>query len=203
VVTVGDQGRAVDFATDPNAEHRHRFVADKSNDPGDNHPRKEANRLRMDQALDGLIAGEDGTEHDDRHDDHAGQVFNPPKSIGERLTRLATCQHERDPERDCGHCVSDIVDRISEQRDAARDRHDEELQHRRDCQHDKRPFDGPDALRRGRDGGIYHAVGMAVTAIVVHAPDPRTARGEKGRTNPEFASTRSTLRFLFGRSVGD
>ncbi len=167
MITIGDESHAVDFAPDPNAKHRHGFVADESDDAGGNHPRNETDALRVDQALDCLITGEDGTEQDDRDNDHARQILYPPQTIDESFARFAACQHKGNPERDGGHRISDVVDRVGEQRDAARNRHDSKLEDGRDRQYDKRPFDGPDAPRCRRDGGIYRTVCVAMAPAVV------------------------------------
>jgi len=39
--------------------------------------------LRMDQALDSLVPGDDGAEQNDQDDDDTGEVFDPTQSIGE------------------------------------------------------------------------------------------------------------------------
>ena len=77
-------------------------------------------RLRMDEAVDRLVAGDDRAEQDDQHDEDAGQVLDPAIAIGKAPRRLAPRQHERDPKRDRGRRVANVVDGVGQQRHAAR-----------------------------------------------------------------------------------
>jgi hypothetical protein len=167
MITVGNQGSAVDFAPDPDAENCHRFIPEKSNATSGHHPGKKIDALRVDQAFDRLVACEDGAEQDDRHDDHARQIFHASQTIRENLAWLAASEQERDPKRNRGNGVSDIVNCIGEKCDAPRCQHDPELQGRRDRQHDERPFYGPNAPRGCRDGGIDRAMRVAMALAVV------------------------------------
>ena len=101
--------------------------------------------LRVEQAVDRLPAGDDRAEQDDANDDDPGQVLDPAEAVGEARRRRAARQRERDPERDRGAGIAEVVDRVGEERDAARENHDDKLQRRRDRQDDERPFDRPDA----------------------------------------------------------
>ena len=124
VIAIRDQGRAVDLAADPDAEHGDRLVADKADDAGRRRPPKLADRLRVDQAVDRLVAGNDGAEQDDEDDQDAGQILDPPVAVGEARARLAAA-----PARKAIHSgiavvgVANVVDGIGQQRDAARGEH--------------------------------------------------------------------------------
>src|SRR5215207_2172429 len=100
MIAICDQGSALDLAADPDAEHGYRLVAEEANDPGERHPQQLPDRLRMEKAVDGLVAGNDGAEQDDEDDDDTGQVLGPAVAIGEGGRGLAAREHEGDPEGD-------------------------------------------------------------------------------------------------------
>ena len=65
VIAVRDQRGAVDLAADADAKHRDRLVAEKADDAGGGEPAEMRRRLRMDQAVDRLVARDDRAEQDD------------------------------------------------------------------------------------------------------------------------------------------
>ena len=73
------------------------IVAEKADDACRRQPVEMAHRPRIDQAIDRLVAGHDGAEQDDQHDDDARKVLDAPETVGESLRRLASRQDERDP----------------------------------------------------------------------------------------------------------
>ncbi|KAH2817144.1 hypothetical protein KXV85_004017, partial [Aspergillus fumigatus] len=97
VITVGDERRAVDLPSDPDPEDRDGFVPEKSDYASGHHPGNKIDALGMDKTVHGFVAREDGTEQDDRHDGHPGQVFGASETIREGFARLAARQHERNP----------------------------------------------------------------------------------------------------------
>ena len=76
VVPVGDQGGAVDFPADADAEDRNSFVADKAYDRCTHHRPQIRNVLRMQEPLDALVTGDDGARQNREHDGHARQVLD-------------------------------------------------------------------------------------------------------------------------------
>lgn len=63
MIPIRNQSRAIDVTTHPNAEHRdHFFIADEPDNARERHPPERRDRLRMDEPLDGLVAGEKGAE---------------------------------------------------------------------------------------------------------------------------------------------
>src|SRR5215204_5137192 len=97
VIAVCDQGGTLDLATNPDTEHRHGLVAEETDDPGKRHPQELLDWLRMEETVDGLVAGDDGAEQDDEDDDDAGQVLRPAIAISEGGRGLAAGEHEGDP----------------------------------------------------------------------------------------------------------
>lgn len=68
-------------------------------------------------------------------------------------------RHERDPQRDRGRGISDVVDSVGEKCARARGEDDDQRQHRRDREDDEGPFDRLNAALGGGDAGIDDAVG--------------------------------------------
>ncbi len=110
MVAVGNQRCALDFAADADAKNRHHFVAEKTDDTSNAHPEQLRNRLRVNQAVDRLVASDDSTEQDDQHDQDARQILHAAVPVRKGLARLAARQDECDPERNGGCRVPDVVD---------------------------------------------------------------------------------------------
>src|SRR5829696_6919965 len=93
MVTVSHKGCAADLPTHPYAKDGYTFIADKTNHGCCNNRPKESYRLRVEEALYGLIPCHHGTKEDNEHHNHPGQVFHPP--IAER--EASTCSQPREP----------------------------------------------------------------------------------------------------------
>lgn len=133
----GDEGRAIDFATNANAEHRHEFIADKADDASQGDSAQKRDRLRMEEPGCRLIASHKRAEQNDEHDCNAREIFDPPVTIRERRRRLALRELECNPQRDSGRRISDVVDRVGKKRNASRCEHDDDLQAGGNGQNDK------------------------------------------------------------------
>ncbi len=110
VITVRDQSRAVDLASDPDAEHGDSFVPDEADQAGNGNPAKQRDGLGMKQAVDGLIACHQGAGENDQDDKDAGEVLDLAVTERECLGRSPPHQSEGDPERDGSGRVRDVVD---------------------------------------------------------------------------------------------
>ncbi len=89
----------------------------------------------MDQPAYRLIRGERRGRRDE-HDDHdAGEVFGSAVAVGVALGRESPADHEGDAERHRGERVGQVVQRVSEERDRAREDHHDRLQQRRRTEH--------------------------------------------------------------------
>jgi hypothetical protein len=127
MVAIGDQRRAVDLPSDADAKHRHGLVAQKADHAGGGKPAELYDLAGVDDAVDGLIACHQRARQNDQHDDEAGEVLDPAVTVGEGFSRLPPSEREGDPERNCRPGISNVVDRVREQRHAVRDKHDDEL----------------------------------------------------------------------------
>ena len=64
MVAIGNQSRAINLTSDPNAEYRHGLVAQEANDACGGKPPELRNRLRIEEAVDSLVtrrSAADGT----------------------------------------------------------------------------------------------------------------------------------------------
>ena len=112
--------------------------------------------MRVDQAVDGLVAGDARADEDREHDREAGDA------LGARAA-----QREGDRQRDRRRGVAEVVDEVGQQRDAAgRDEHDE-LRDRGRAEDEQREPDGPQALARALDRLVHEAVAVAMAVAVV------------------------------------
>ena len=106
--------------------------------------------VRVQQAVDRLVAGDAGADEDREHDGEAGPA------LGARAA-----QGEGDRERDRGGGVAEVVDEVGEQRDAARGDEDDELGDRGRAEDEQREADGAQALARALDRLVDEAVAVA------------------------------------------
>jgi len=162
VVAVRDQGSAVDFPADPDAEHRNRLIARKADHSSNGDPADLGNGLRVKKPIDRFVAGNNRAREDDQNDGKARQVFHSPKAVGECSRRLAADQNEGDPKRDCGGGVADVVDRVGQQGNGTGREDDAKLQSSRHRQNHEGPLDRPYAGRSRRKCRIDNAVRVAL-----------------------------------------
>src|SRR5258708_5404091 len=108
--------------------------------------------LRMQNALDAFISRDDRAREDHANNRDAGQILDA--SIAERkaLARPLARKPEGNRKRDRGRRVAKIMNSVGEQRDAAGDENDNELQESGGREPHERPLDGPKAsvARRNR-----------------------------------------------------
>ena len=121
VVAVRDQRRAVDLPADPDAEHGDRLVAEEADDAGGGDPAELRDRLRMDQPVDRLVAGDERAEQDDQHDQRRRRGPRPARAVGEGPVGLRRASTKAIQSGIGRRGVADIVDGVGKQRDAARD----------------------------------------------------------------------------------
>src|SRR2546427_766700 len=81
----------------------------------------------------------------------ARQVFHPTEAVGEPGTASTPGEQKGHPQGHRRRRIADVVDGIGEQRDAARQQDDDQLQSSRHTKDHERPLDGPDAARRRGD----------------------------------------------------
>src|SRR5262249_24065324 len=156
----------------------------EADDAGYGYPSKLCNRLWVDKAVDGLVAGDDRAEQNDEHDRHAGKVLHPAKPIVEDLGRRSPDKHEGDPQWDpCGG-IGYVVDGVGKERDGPRRHDDDQLQGSGDRQEHEGPFDGPDVALRCCNRWIDHAMRVAVivtVAMIMAMPSMDIGRGSEAK----------------------
>ena len=130
VVAVGDQRRAGESPAGAGADHRREPVPPESESAGDRERAEVFDVLRVDEAIDGLVAGHAGARKDGEHDGEAREPLG-----------ASTAQPERDCERNSGGCVARVVDQVREQRDRVRGDEYGRLRHRGHAQDEQREPD--------------------------------------------------------------
>ena len=114
----------------------------------------------MDEALDRLAERHKSTDKDREHDRNTGQTFS-----------FDAAEEEGKAERDRGQRIAEVVDQISEQRDAECARVDERLRDCRDRENGEAPGDGSNAGPGAKDRTIDQPVRMFVRrALVFNEP---------------------------------
>ena len=94
MIAVGNQGRAVDLAPDADAKHRDAFVADEADEASDGDPHQQRYRLGVNDAVDGLVTGNQGAEQNNEDDGDACKVFDPSIAVRECVCGFAPRQEE-------------------------------------------------------------------------------------------------------------
>src|SRR5687768_2377523 len=110
---------------------------------------------RVEQAVDRLPARDARRDEDRENDGQPGDAL-----------RAEAPQGEGDSERDRGRRVTEVVDQIGEQGDAAGKRKDDRLCDRRDPENEEGKPDRAQPLARALDRGIDQAVRMTVVVPV-------------------------------------
>ena len=167
---------------DPDAVDGHGLVAGEADQAGDQHPPEVVQRLRVEQPVDRLPGGNDRRQRDDGDDEQPGQVFGAAVAVGVAPGGRPAAEHERDPERDRGQGVGEVVDGVGEQRDRTADEHDDQLQGGGAEQDEQADFHRPDALCAGLQGIVDRVGGVVAVRheeAVEEALDP--AGGEPCR----------------------
>src|SRR5579884_1054304 len=100
-------------------------------------------RARMDEPLDRLHERNDRADEDRQDDTEAGEPF-----------AALAAEEERQPERNSGERVAEVMDQVGEQRDAERARVDERLRKRRDREDREAPRDGAEPGVRAQNRPI-------------------------------------------------
>jgi hypothetical protein len=127
MLAIRDQRSAVNLPADPDPEYGDRLVADKADDRGGGDRGEVSHRLRVEQAAEGFVAGDRGAEEDEGDDDHAGEILGTTIAIGKAPRRRPAGQQKCYPQRQRRGRIADVVDRVRQQRDAARQPDDEPL----------------------------------------------------------------------------
>ncbi len=164
---VGNQGGRPDLAADPDAIERHQFVAEEPDDTGGGHPAEIVDRSRVNQPAHGLVAGQQSGEGDHDEYEQTGEVLGPTQPVGVALAGRSTAQDERDPQRDRGERIGEVVDRVGGQGDRPGKPDDDQLKDRGEAEDHQADLDRPDALRAGGERIVY-GVGVVVAMGVIH-----------------------------------
>jgi alpha-ribazole phosphatase/probable phosphoglycerate mutase len=168
VQAVRDQRGRPDPAADPDPVARDELVAGEADQAGDDDDADVRDGLLVDQPAYGLVAGDDRGQGDHRDDEQPGQVLGPAVAVGVAAGAGTPAEDERDPQRDRGQRVGEVVHRVGQQRDRAGDQDDRQLRDRGRQQHDQADLRRPDAGGAGLQRRVDRAGG-----VVAVRPDQR------------------------------
>ena len=166
VVAVGDKGGTADFPSGADAKDGHRLVAEKAERRSSRDRTEIFERPRMEQTFDRLIGGHHGARENDPDHGEASEIFNATEPVREALGGLPPSDRKGNSERNCRGCVTEVVDGVGEQRHAARQEDDGELDERGRKEKEKRPFHGAKTLLARRDCGIHDPVRVALVLVM-------------------------------------
>ena len=126
----------------------------------------------VDQAAHRLDRGDRRRQGDHRDHEQPGQVFGAAESVGVAAGGGLGAQGERDPQRDRGQRVGEVVDGVGQQRDRAGDHHDHQLRDRGGAQRQQADLHRPDTGGAGFQRAV-DAVGGVVAVRGEHLPQRR------------------------------
>lgn len=155
------RGGRADAVPNPDAVEGNPLVADESDQPGQGDPADMLDLLRVDQAGDGFVTGDDGRHRDHRDHERPGQVLDATESVGISASGGLGAQRERDPQRHRGQRISEVVDGVGGQRNRPRHHHDHNLDERGQPENQQADLDRTDPCRSGFQG-VVDAVGGVV-----------------------------------------
>ena len=118
MVTVRNQRSTVDLSPNSDTKYCNRFVANKTHDScGGNNP-YEVYVSRVHKPVKRLVSRNQSAPQYDEDNRYSSKVFDSTQSVSKPLARGFAGKEKRNPEGDCREGVSDVVDGISEQRNA-------------------------------------------------------------------------------------
>ena len=85
MLSIGDHGIRADAPPDADLHLRHQLVAHKTHQRSQRDPFQILQWQRIEQPLNRFNQDESGAEADGNDDEDAGDIFQPPKTIGEAL----------------------------------------------------------------------------------------------------------------------
>ena len=184
VQPVGDERRRADRASDPDAVDRDELVAREADDPGrDDDPRVASSARGRAAAGSTRSRRRPPTAAIISDDEDAGEVLGAAVAVGVAAVRRPPAEDERDPQRDRGQGVGEVVDRVGQQRHRAGDDHEQCLGEGGDPERDEADLDGADALGAGLERGVDRVGGVVAVRLeeARETPRPRRARGRASR----------------------
>jgi hypothetical protein len=162
VVAVGFERGAADLAAHTDAEQRHQLVAQETHHRCGDDPAQVAQRLGGYQLLVRLPGCQRRAGHHHQHDKHPGQVLGAAKAIGVAARRRASPKHKGDPQWHGGERIGEVMDGVGQQRRAAADQDDDQLEHCGGEQAGERDLQRPDAALAALQRGVGARAGMAM-----------------------------------------
>jgi hypothetical protein len=149
VDAIGDQRRRPDPPAGTDPVDGDDLVAEEPDHSRGDHPAQVIQWTRIDQPIDGLPGRDDGRQRDHEDDEEPGEIFGTAQPERVAPGGGTPAQSERDPQRDGGQRVGQVVHGVGEQGHGTADRHDHRLPGRRDQQDQQTELERTDALSAG------------------------------------------------------
>jgi hypothetical protein len=126
-------------------------------------------RSGMEETSDRFVPRDECARENGQDDDDASQVFHAPVAVRKAPGRSEPREGESDAERQGCRRVGEVVNRVGQERHAARDPDDHELESGCQQQASRRPLQRPDPARRARDGRVHDTMVVMTTSIAMFA----------------------------------
>ena len=117
-------------------------------------------RLRVQEAVDGLVRGQSGRQGDESDDRQSRYVLGFPESVGETLRGRPAPQTEGHPERQGGQSIRSVVEGVAEKSNRTADHNHQGLDTGREKQDDERDGDRPNAVPAALERLIERVLGI-------------------------------------------
>jgi hypothetical protein len=115
--SVGDEGGRSDAAADSYVVGGNDLVASEADQTGNDHNESMSQGLWVEESSDRLPPSDQRGQANHDDDEDSGGILGAPEPIGVTARRWSATEDERHPERDRGKSVSEVVNRVRQQRD--------------------------------------------------------------------------------------
>ena len=88
MVAISDKRGTAYLFANLHPEDRYAFIAKKANNGGGDHSPQIADTLRVKEAVNGFVTGNNGTGEDGEHHNHPRQILYTTITVAESLTRF-------------------------------------------------------------------------------------------------------------------
>jgi hypothetical protein len=127
VMTVSDESGAADFLTNPYTELSYCLIADEPNHRCNYYSPQILDGLRVEEAINGLVARNNCAKQNSEYNSYACQVFYAAVAIGKSFSGFPACKSKSNPQRNSSGSVANIMNRVSKERHTSSKHNDNDL----------------------------------------------------------------------------
>ena len=154
MVTVRDEGSATDLLANSESEHRNQLIPDEPEYRRQSDGSEMLYGAWVYESCDRLVGCHDGADENGENHHQSCQVFDTSVAVRKPLIWRAAREQKRHAERDGRSGITEVVDRVSQQRDTVGKDYDQQLKRRSDEKPHEGPLDSPEAALIGNNGWI-------------------------------------------------